>query len=45
MASLESVGMSNYFVWREDVETLSQRLGEVRMTPELEGMWVRVIGG
>ena len=45
MASLESVGMSNYFVWREDVETLSQRVGEVRMTPELEGMWVRVIGG
>lgn len=45
MASLESVGLSNYFVWREDVETLSQRLGEVRMTPELEGMWVRVLGG
>ena len=45
MASLESVGMSNYFVWREDVETLYQRLGEVRMTPELEGMWVRVSGG
>ena len=45
MASLESVGMSNYFVWREDLETLSQRLGEVRMTPELEGLWVRVLGG
>ena len=45
MGSLESVGMSNYFVWREDVETLYQRLGEVRMTPELEGMWVRVSGG
>ena len=45
MAALESVGMSNYFIWREELETLSQRMGEVRMTPELEGLWVRVIGG
>lgn len=45
MASLESVGIANYFIWRENTETLSQRMGEVRMTPELEGMWVRGIAG
>lgn len=45
MTALESVGVANYFIWREGVETLSQRMGEVRMTPELEGLWVRTIFG
>ncbi len=45
MEALESVGIANYFIWRESTEALSQRMGEVRMTPELEGMWVRTIIG
>lgn len=45
VAALESVGIANYFIWREGIETLSQRMGEVRMTPELEGLWVKTILG
>lgn len=45
MTALESVGIANYFVWRESIETLFQRMGEVRKLPKLEGMWVRAIAG
>lgn len=45
MQSLESVGMANYFIWRESLETLTQRMGEVRLSPNLEGLWVRLSGG
>ncbi len=45
MAALESVGIANYFIWRQSTETMSQRMGEVRLAPELEGLWVRTIVG
>lgn len=45
MDALDSIGLTNYFLWRQENETLYQRLGEVRDNPELEGLWVRGIAG
>ena len=45
MDTLDSIGLTNYFLWRQENETLYQRLGEVRDNPELEGIWVRGIAG
>ena len=45
MDTIDSVGMTNYFLWRQENETLYQRMGEVRDRPELEGGWVRILNG
>lgn len=45
MTSIDEVGLSQYFIWRQDNETLYQRLGEIRNDEISEGPWVRVIGG
>lgn len=45
MDALDSIGLTNYFLWRQENETLYQRLGEVRDNPELEGLWFRGIAG
>lgn len=45
MTGLASIPASNYFIWRQDLETLSQRLGDVREYPRQDGDWVRVYGG
>lgn len=45
MDALDSIGLTNYFLWRQENETLYQRLGEVRDNPELEGLWFRGIVG
>ncbi len=45
MSGLASIPASNYFIWRQDLETLSQRLGDVREYPRQDGDWVRVYGG
>lgn len=42
MGSIDSAAMLNYFAWREEIETISQRLGEVRDLPKLEGEWMKV---
>lgn len=42
MGSIDSAAMLNYFAWREEVETISQRLGEVRDLPKLDGEWIKV---
>ena len=31
MTSIDGVGLTQYFIWRQDNETLYQRLGEIRM--------------
>ena len=45
MTSIDGVGLTQYFIWRQDNETLYQRLGEIRDDESAEGPWVRVIGG
>lgn len=45
MDTIDSVGMTNYFLWRQENETLYQRMGEVRDRPDLEGGWVRILHG
>jgi hypothetical protein len=45
MAGVDSSYISNYFFWRDEIETLSQRLGEIRDLPRLQGDWMRVYGG
>lgn len=45
MDSIDSLGMANYFIWRQENETLYQRLGEVRDDPNARGLWVKVRGG
>lgn len=45
MDSIDSLGMANYFIWRQENETLYQRLGEVRDDPTARGLWVKVRGG
>lgn len=42
MGSIDSAAMLNYFAWREEVETISQRLGEIRDLPKLDGEWMKV---
>ena len=42
MGSIDSAAMLNYFAWREEVETIYQRLGEVRDLPKLDGEWMKV---
>lgn len=45
MKSIESVSLSHYFTWRQEIDTLHQRLGEVRDNNELEGLWARGYAG
>ena len=45
MDALSSISMTNYFLWRQENETLYQRMGEIRDRADLEGGWVRVLGG
>lgn len=45
MDALSSISMTNYFLWRQENETLYQRMGEIRDRTDLEGGWVRVLGG
>lgn len=45
MDALSSISMTNYFLWRQENETLYQRMGEIRDRTDLEGAWVRVLGG
>lgn len=45
MDALDSIGLTNYFLWRQENETLYQRMGEVRDNSQLEGLWVRGIFG
>lgn len=45
MDALDSIGLTNYFLWRQENETLYQRMGEVRDNNQLEGLWFRGIAG
>lgn len=45
MDALDSIGLTTYFLWRQENETLYQRMGEVRDNSQLEGLWVRGILG
>ena len=45
MDALDSIGLVNYFLWRQEIETLYQRMGEVRDNNQLEGLWFRGIAG
>ena len=45
MDVLDSIGLTNYFLWRQENETLYQRMGEVRDHPKLQGLWYRGIVG
>ena len=45
MKSIESISLSHYFTWRQEIDTLHQRLGEVRDNYELEGLWARGYAG
>ncbi|WP_251452737.1 autotransporter outer membrane beta-barrel domain-containing protein [Parasutterella muris] len=45
MKSIEAVSLSHYFTWRQEIDTLHQRLGEVRDNYELEGLWARGYAG
>lgn len=45
MDALDSIGLTNYFLWRQENETLYQRMGEVRDHPRLQGLWYRGIVG
>lgn len=45
MKSIESVSLNHYFTWRQEIDTLHQRLGEVRDNYELEGLWARGYAG
>ena len=45
MDALDSIGLTNYFLWRQENETLYQRMGEVRDNNQLEGLWFRGIFG
>lgn len=45
MDTLDSIGLTNYFLWRQENETLYQRMGEVRDNYQLEGLWFRGIAG
>ncbi len=45
MKSIESVSLSHYFTWRQEIDTLHQRLGEIRDNNELEGLWARGYAG
>lgn len=45
MDALDSIGLTNYFLWRQENETLYQRMGEVRDNNQLEGLWFRGILG
>lgn len=45
MDALDSIGLTNYFLWRQENETLYQRMGEVRDNHQLEGLWFRGILG
>lgn len=45
MDALSSISMTNYFLWRQENETLYQRMEEIRDRTDLEGAWVRVLGG
>ena len=42
MTGVDSSAMVNYFAWRQEIETLSQRLGDVRAYPGQKGGWARV---
>ncbi|WP_282197440.1 autotransporter outer membrane beta-barrel domain-containing protein [Turicimonas muris] len=43
--TIDSVSIADYYLWRLENETLYQRMGEVRDRADLEGSWVRVLGG
>lgn len=43
--AIDSVALSDYYLWRLENETLYQRMGEVRDRADLEGGWFRVLGG
>lgn len=43
--ALNSASIINYFLWRQENETLYQRMGEVRDNANLEGLWVRGLAG
>lgn len=45
MDSVDSANMTNYFLWRQENETLYQRMGEVRDRADMEGAWVRILNG
>ncbi|MEY8455902.1 autotransporter outer membrane beta-barrel domain-containing protein [Turicimonas muris] len=43
--TLNSASIINYFLWRQENETLYQRMGEVRDNANLEGLWFRGLAG
>lgn len=43
--TIDSVTLTDYYLWRLENETLYQRMGEVRDRADLEGGWVRLLGG
>lgn len=42
MTGIDASAMINYFAWRQETETLSQRLGDIRNYPRQQGGWARV---
>ncbi len=43
--TLNSASIINYFLWRQENETLYQRMGEVSDNANLEGLWFRGLAG
>ena len=43
--TIDSAAITDYYLWRMENETLYQRMGEVRDRSDLEGSWVRILGG
>ena len=43
--AIDSVILTDYYLWRLENETLYQRIGEVRDRADLEGGWLRLLGG
>lgn len=45
MDSIDALGMANYFIWRQENQSLYQRMGEVRDDLNARGLWVKLLAG
>lgn len=43
--TIDSLTITDYYLWRLENETLYQRMGEIRDRADLEGGWVRLLSG
>ncbi len=44
ISALRSIDTLNAFLWRHDMNDLTKRMGELRLSPEGVGSWARVYG-